>query len=234
MKNVELQIDVSKINKDPERTTELSIDISDFDPSIAYIDLDEDLTEKLVSYIEKEVRMSYEYRDYINYLKNELDLTHCSMLPGIDCSNGAASLEFHHYPLNLYEITDAVGHKMIKDLGDNEKLSCFEIAEKVMEEHYLGNIGLVPLTKTLHDMAHNRSIIIPISKVNGNYKEFIKKYSDSIPQDIKDRVKEAEMNSESDDAKLYNQLKLEKNVVKYNIEYNRDNSTEGGDDEANW
>ena len=233
MKNVELQIDVSKINKDPERTTELSIDISDFDPSIAYIDLDEDLTEKLVSYIEKEVRMSYEYRDYINYLKNELDLTHCSMLPGIDCSNGAASLEFHHYPLNLYEITDAVGHKMIKDLGDNEKLSCFEIAEKVMEEHYLGNIGLVPLTKTLHDMAHNRSIIIPISKVNGNYKEFIKKYSDSIPQDIKDRVKEAEMNSESDDAKLYNQLKLEKNVVKYNIEYNRDNSTEGGDDEAN-
>lgn len=234
MKNVELQIDVSKVNKDPEKINNLSIDTSEFDPSIAYLDLEEDLTEKLISYIEREIRASYEYRDYINYLKNELDLTRCSMLPGIDCSNGAASLEFHHYPLNLYEITEAVGRKMIKSLGENEKISCFDIAEKVMEEHYLGNIGLVPLTKTLHDMAHNRSIIIPISKVNGNYKEFIKKYSDSIPQDIKDRIKEAELSSDSDDVKLYNTLKLEKNVVNYDINYNRNKpDDDGGNDETN-
>ena len=37
--------------------------------------------------------------------------------------------------------------------------------------------------------------------------------------DIKDRIKEAELTSEEDDAKLYNSRKLEKNISKYNIEY---------------
>ena len=94
-------------------------------------------------------------------MKTELDLTKCALLPGIDCSEGAASLEFHHYPMNLYEITETIGNQMLETLAEDEKLSCFDIAERVMEEHYRGNIGLIPLTKTLHDMAHNKSIIIP-------------------------------------------------------------------------
>ena len=34
------------------------------------------------------------------YLKEELDLTKCALLPNLDCSDGAASLEFHHFPMN--------------------------------------------------------------------------------------------------------------------------------------
>lgn len=222
MKNVELNIDKNDLPKDPENSTEYDIDISEYDVDTASLEFEEDLTEKTVSYIEKEIRGSYEYRKYTQYLKNELDLTKCSLIPGIDCSDGAASLEFHHYPMNLYEITETIGKQMLQSLSEDEKVSCFEIAERVMEEHYRGNIGLIPLTKTLHDMAHNRSIIIPISKVNGNYKKFIKKYNSYISEDIKDRITDAELNSESEESQMYNQSKLEKNITNFNITYYRD------------
>ena len=222
MKNVELNIDKNDLPKDPENSTEYDIDISEYDVDTASLEFEEDLTEKTVSYIEKEIRGSYEYRKYTQYLKNELDLTKCSLIPGIDCSDGAASLEFHHYPMNLYEITETIGKQMLQSLSEDEKVSCFEIAERVMEEHYRGNIGLIPLTKTLHDMAHNRSIIIPISKVNGNYKKFIKKYNSYISEDIKDRITDAELNSESEESQMYNQSKLEKNITNFNITYYSD------------
>ena len=214
----------------PEKITEMNIEIADYDQEFASLEFEEDLTEKIISYIEREIRGSFEYKKYINYLKSELDLTKCSLLPGIDTSNGAASLEFHHYPLNLYEITEIIGKKMISELSEDEKVSCFYIAEKVMEEHFRGLIGLVPLTVTLHQMAHNRSIIVPMSKVNGAYKKFVQKYNEFIPEDIKDRIRDAEMNSESDDAKLYNALKLEKNIANYNISYLSQTSDEDGGD----
>ena len=219
MKEAELNLDLTDLPDNLEESTNFDISVDEYSMSQAELELPEDLTEKVINYIEREERSSYEYKKYINYLKNELDLTKCSLLPNLDCSTGAASLEFHHYPMNLYEITETVGKKMLDNLTEGETVSCFDIAEKVMEEHYLGNIGLVPLTKTLHDMAHNRSIIIPISKVNGNYKRFLQKYNSYIDEDIKDRIKEAELTSDEDDAKLYNSRKLEKNISKYNIEY---------------
>ena len=77
-------------------------------------------------------------------MKDELDLTKCSLLPGIDCKESAVSLEFHHYPMNLYEITETIARQRINTLGENETVSCFDIAEQVMEEHFRGNIGVVP------------------------------------------------------------------------------------------
>lgn len=223
MKNVKIEIDINDNSlKNDDPITEYDINIKDFNEEAAYIEFEEEIDEKLISYIEREVRNSYEYRAYIKYLKDELDLTKCSLLPGIDTSNGAASLEFHHYPLNLYEISEIIAKKLVSSLDENSKVSCFDISELVMEEHYRGNIGLVPLTTTLHKMAHNKSIIVPISKVQGDYEKFIKRYSSYISEEIKDRVNDAKLNSESDDAKLYNQTKLEKNITNLNIKYNED------------
>jgi hypothetical protein len=108
---------------------------------------------------------------------------------------------------------------MIDELKDKQKLSPFSICEKVMEEHYRNNIGLVPLSTTLHQMAHNKSINIPIDKVNGNYKRFIKNYSEFIDDDIKDRITDAELLSITEEAKDYDNTKLEKKIVNYNITY---------------
>lgn len=202
-----------------EKKTDVEINIKEFNPEIAYLEVEEDLTEKVISYIEKEIRTSYEYKQYLKYLKEELDLTKCALLPNIDIKELSISLEFHHYPLNLFEITEAVGKSMISDLNEGESISCFEISEKVMEEHFRNNIGLIPLTKTLHEMAHNRSIIIPINKVNGNYKNFLVEYNNYISDEIKDRISEAEINSITDDAEEFNKNKLEKNILNYNISY---------------
>lgn len=207
-------------DKVAEQTSTYDININEFDADSAYLELPEELDTKMVLYIEREIRNSYEYRSYVNYLKTELDLTRCSLLPNLDINSAKFSLEFHHYPINLFEITQIVGSKMLADCGEGQKVSCFDIAEKVVEEHYKNNVGLIPLTKTLHDMAHNRAIIIPISKVHGNYKKFMVKYRDYIPEEILDRITDAEMNSESDDAKAYNNTKLEKNISHYNVTYN--------------
>ena len=229
MKTVNIEeLNLKDLNID-EPTEEVDIEISEYDNDIASLDLEEDLTEKVISFIERQIRSSYEYRQYIKYLREELDLTKCAMLPNIDCSNGAASLEFHHYPLNLYEITEIVAKKMIDCLGENEKVSTFQIAEQVMAEHFKGNVGLVPLTKTLHEMAHNKAIIIPISKVNGNYHKFLTLYNSYIDEDIKDRITQAEFNSESDESANFNKAKLEKGIIKYNITYC--NKESGGTDE---
>lgn len=209
--------------------TEFEIDVNEFNPTTAYLESIEDLTEKTISYIEKEVRNSFEYRSYIQYLKEELDLTRCSLLPGIDIKKTKVSLEFHHYPLNLYEISEIIGTSMINNLDDGERVSCFDISERIVEEHYKNHIGLVPLTETLHKMAHNRSIIIPTNKVVGNYNKFISDYNKSIPQDLIDRVRDAELTSNDDDAKLYNKGKLTKNVSHYEINYYRDEENEDND-----
>ena len=44
--------------------------ITEFDKTSAYLELPEDITEKVIQYIEREVRSSFEYKKYINYLKN--------------------------------------------------------------------------------------------------------------------------------------------------------------------
>lgn len=221
----------SSLNDDiREDITEFEVDIAEFDESIAYLESIEDLTEKTITYIEREVRNSFEYRSYITYLKEELDLTRCSLLPGIDIKNTKVSLEFHHYPFNLYEISEIVATEIISKLDDGEKVSCFDISEKIVEEHYKNHIGLVPLTETLHKMAHNRAIIIPTKKVTGNYNKFIIDYNKSIPEDLIDRIREAEINSNDDDAKLFNQGKLSKNISHYDITYYRD---EDEDNEKN-
>jgi len=223
-------INVDDIVKNETRE-KVEIDITEFDNTSAYLELPEELDDKTIGYLEREIRSSVEYRNYINYLKNELDLTKCSLMPGIDINENPVSLEFHHYPLTLFEITKAVGLKILNNLAPGEKVSCFDISERVMEEHYKNNIGLVPLTKTMHEMAHNRSIIIPISKVNGNYKEFNRIYDEYIDEDVKDRIVDLEMSSDSDESKEYNSAKLKKKIIDYKINYYRDEE-DSDDDKA--
>lgn len=215
-----------KIYDFAENVIKREIDIKPISSDLAYLELEEEITEKRIKYIEREVRGSYEYRQYINYLKNELDLTKCALLPTIDINELDISLEFHHYPLSLYDITEAVAKKMIAELDEGSKVSCFDIAEQIMAEHYKNNIGLVPLTETLHEMAHNRSIIIPIDKVHGSYKTFITDYSDHINPDVIDRVSTLEFSSGDEDSLEYNKMKLSKNIIHYDVNYIREDDND--------
>ena len=202
-----------------EEIREVNFDAFDLDVSVVHLETEEDVSDKIVSYIEKMIRKSNEYRNYISYLKNEVNLTKCSLLEGLDIEEAKFSLEFHHFPLNLFEITSAIIRKKIEDLDDGETLSCFDVADTVMQEHYKNNIGLVPLSSTLHKMAHNKSIIIPYSKIYGNYESFIKTYGSYLPDEVSERVMVDRIGNSSKDVEKYNADKLKKIVTNFDINY---------------
>lgn len=217
------EIDINNLPKSEEIEIESSLEVFEFPLQEYYIQCEDELDSKVISFLERQIRSSYEYKSYIAYLKSELDLTKCALLPNIDIKETAVSLEFHHFPLTLYDITESVARKMFNDCGD-EPISMFDIEEQVMLEHYKNHVGLVPLTKTLHEMAHSRSITIPIDKVNGNYKEFINEYGLYIPAETRDRLNII-ISSSSDKERLEkeNSKKLSKTIINYNIKYFKDN-----------
>jgi hypothetical protein len=141
---------------------------------------------KFIKYIEKLVRQSYEYKTYIGFLKNELNLTKCTFLPMIDTNEiKRVGVEFHHYPFTLFDITSIVldEHMLIK----NEKhINPFKIAEEIMELHFQNYIGLVPLTTTVHELVHSGKVFVNLKYVFGNYTKFMNRYesanSDSYKQ----------------------------------------------------
>jgi hypothetical protein len=213
-----LKTDVNMRND--EEKIEFDLSVNNFDMRVNNIEDIEDFDEKAVMYIEKQIRNSYEYRAYVQYMKEELDLTKCSLLPNIDIKTTPVSLEFHHFPLTLFDVTSTVGRSMLMDAGTD--VSTLDIAEQVMKEHFENNIGLVPLTKTIHEMAHNGSIAIPFDKINGNYEKFIERYRDHIEPDFLERLDALKKYNSSEEAKTFNDYKLKKRIANYNVEYNRD------------
>ena len=218
MEETEIKKAPKKVAND-EKKIEFNMKVSEFDVSQAHLDSAEDLDAKTVGAIEKQVRGSYEYRAYINYLKNELDLNKCALMPGMDTKVVPVSLEFHHFPFTLYDVTEIVGRSMLSDQDSGRTVSTLEVAEKVMEEHFRNNIGLVPLTLTLHEMAHNGAIAIPFSAINGNYKAFMERYSAYLTKEQVDRITILQQYNASPEAIEANKRKLEKRIANYNIDY---------------
>jgi len=146
---------------------------------------DEKSLDKLIKKIEHFVRSSYEYRDYITFLKEELDMNQCALFPKLQRND--VSLEIHHSPLTLYDITSIIFSYM--QINTVEPTS-FDIADEVMRVHYEGIVGLIPLTETAHELVHNGDIFIPIDKVYGDIKEFYKRYKDGFTTDHIELLKE--------------------------------------------
>lgn len=202
-----------------EKKVEFDITVSDFDQSTSRISDAEDLDEKTIMYIEKQIRGSHEYRAYVKYLKEELDLTKCALLPSIDVKATPVSLEFHHFPYTLFDITGIVGRSMVGEAGDDASVSTLDIAERVMREHFENHVGLVPLTETLHQMAHSGAVSIPFDKINGNFRAFSERYRDFIEPDFLDRIEALEKYNGSEEAAESNRFKLEKRIANYNVKY---------------
>ena len=132
---------------------------------------DETEMNKYIKRIEKMVRSSYEYRDYIKFLKDEIDMNKCAFFPNL--SREDVSLEIHHAPFTLYDITAIVlNETRINDIN----ATTFDVANKVMKLHYEGMVGLIPLSLTVHQLVHNGDVFIPLDYVHGDIKGFYNKY----------------------------------------------------------
>lgn len=138
---------------------------------------------KFISRIERLVRSSKEYRDYISFLKDECDLSRCAFLSNVNTKeNRRFKIEFHHEPFTLYDICSIVISKFI---NNGERLNSLLISDEVMSVHYENLVGLIPLNTTFHTMYHeSEKLIIPLNCVYGNYVELLNKYEDSMDEEL--------------------------------------------------
>jgi hypothetical protein len=95
------------------------------------------------------------------------------------------SIEIHHEPFTLFDITQTVVEKWI---ANDEDINPILIAEEVMKIHYQGRIGLIPLSITVHKLVHNGKLFIPLQNVYGNFIAFLEEYENYIPADLKDML----------------------------------------------
>ena len=152
---------------------------------------DDKQIKRFIKIVEKLVRTSKEYSTYIELLRTNIQaLNHDNIMSNI--TTGDVDIEFHHYPFTLYEIIEILmTHHMVAE----EKFTSFSIAKEVMSNHYKNIIGLVPLSKTNHELAHSGNIFISSKQIFGNYKDFIKLYYNGIGPDMMEKINTMERNT---------------------------------------
>ena len=134
---------------------------------------------KIVKRMERIIRGSTEYKDYIAFLRENVGMDACAFFNNINKDTSKSlRIEIHHVPFTLFDITRIICNKYMEEgLPLNELL----MAEEVMKVHYSNMVGLIPLSKTLHLMVHGENaekVVIPAYMIFGNYKKFIEEYGD--------------------------------------------------------
>jgi len=137
---------------------------------------------KVIKQIEKKCRTSLEYKDLIKYLRTNVHMNECAFLPNIKATTKSSGLiQIHHAPFDLFSIVDIVMSKFDKENG---YINTNLIAKEVMELHYSGMVGLIPLSVTVHELVHDGKLIVPLNCVYGRFVEFTQKYFEYIDNDM--------------------------------------------------
>lgn len=142
---------------------------------------------KFIKRVKGIIRSSKEYKDYIRFLKDNVNMRQCAMFPKIKQEAGTkVSIEIHHGPLPLHDIVRIV---LNRQMDEGKPISDLGVADEVMELHYNNMVGLVPLSKTIHAVITNSDkIVIPLTLFYGDYKKFLDEYQDYIEDDILTRL----------------------------------------------
>lgn len=176
--------DINDLKLNHEKENEIIIEnINEKVNIFPIVDLENEKERRdLIKKIEKLVRTSPEYRKFIYFLRNNLNLTSCTFHKDVNTETlKKTKIEFHHYPFTLYEIVDTVINRQSKD---NVIIDPFEVAEEVMKLHFELKVGLVPLSKTLHELVHSGKKFINLKYVNGSYLKFISSYTQYINENL--------------------------------------------------
>lgn len=138
--------------------------------------------------VERMVRSSKYYSRYISYLKNDIGLNFCQVLSNIKVEDEKAvtKIEMHHGPiLTLFDYASIIIDWM---LYNNKKVSTFDVADILIEEHFNNNIQVVMLSETVHQLVHDDKVFLNINQAFGNLNAFIKKYRDGISDEMIQRI----------------------------------------------
>lgn len=141
---------------------------------------------KFIKTCEAIIRKSEEYKEYIKFLKTHLDMNRCTVLKNLKSGNGKRySIEIHHEPFTLFDVCDIVLTKF-EDLS--QPINPYLISDEIMMLHYDEKIGLVPLSKTMHELVGNDKIFLPLQYIYQNYSEFYDEYEEFISDNIKQKI----------------------------------------------
>lgn len=168
---------------------------------------------KFIKGCERMVRQNDRYKKYIHYLKKEIGLTHCQVLPDIEPDeDGKIDIEMHHGPiLTLYDICEImIEYFLIKE----RRITTFSIADAVLEEHQKNRVQVVMLLATVHEEVHNRNIFINYKHAWGDLDAFIKKYGIAISDTLKIKINRYIDRSLLNDSNDYGVLKLNDSLLK--------------------
>ena len=175
-------------NKKTRPIKTIQVTIEDFPRRPAYHFKTEQERTKFIKRLERLCRGSMEYRQYVKYLRENMDMNRCEVLQGLVSSKEKQySIEIHHEPLTLFSIVDIVLAKY-EDLG--RCIDPFAIANDVMCLHYEGKVGLIPLSKTMHELVHAGQVFIPLTHIY-QYEglvQFVDEYEQWINPNIQDAL----------------------------------------------
>lgn len=140
---------------------------------------------KYVQDIKNVVRVSFEYRQFVNYLRDYMDMNKCSFFQNVTNSETfKIKIHLHHCPFTLEDIVMTIFNKR---MFYHESLEVEMVAKEVMYIHYFLMVGIIPLAETVHELVHEQVIFIPIDHVMGNYNEFIETYREFIPEEAMEK-----------------------------------------------
>lgn len=174
IKNIEENSDdilVIKMDSVPE------YDLEDYDL------MDEKDRDKYIKDLERIVRNSFEYRRFIQYLRENMDMDSCAFMENVSNkdNNFSVKIEIHHTPFTLYDIcTTVLNKRLALGLPTNIEL----VALEVTALHYYLFVGLIPLSETVHQLVHSQYLFVPVTNVLGNYQAFIDNYHDYIAPEL--------------------------------------------------
>lgn len=152
--------------------------------------------DKFVKKVEKVIRGSFEYRRFVEAYRTIFTVENCAFFNNIKVSEKTARLELHHYPFSLYDLV-SIEIKKQSALYMN-KVHPLLIAEEVMRIHFTGIVGIVPLSKTVHELAHAGEIFINLKLVKTDYETYVKSNSNYIDEELLDKIKQLDIMSQGD------------------------------------
>lgn len=161
---------VIKIDNIPE------YDIEDYDL------MDEKDRAKYIKDLERIVRNSFEYRHFIQYLRENMNMDSCAIMENVSNKETfKVSIEIHHSPFTLYDICTIV---LNRRLALNLPTEIEMVAKEVTALHYYLMVGLIPLSRTVHQLVHNQYLFVPVDNVLGNFEGFVDNYVEYIDPDL--------------------------------------------------
>lgn len=141
-----------------------------------------------VKSVESMVRTSKYYSRYIAYIKTDIGLNFCQVLSNIkqEDEDSKVEIEMHHGP--ILTLFDYICILVDWSLFHNKKITSFNIANRMLEEHFNNHVQVVMLSKTVHEEVHDNNIFLNTKHAFGDLNAFLDKYRDGISQEQIDKI----------------------------------------------